>query len=150
MNEERTFVECGIATFDDARAEREAEAVTIFKGQAMSEHERRLAAAQAEMKAAGLRARPLSPVAIRLMQLVGQEPRPWPYLPLHLRLLAYGLPFGLVWITVNAVFGWRGIVADPTIFLASTLLGIPIYTLSIGLIEQQRWCRKGLSRWEEL
>ncbi|MFD2173582.1 DUF6404 family protein [Rhodobacter lacus] len=116
----------------------------------MSEHERRLAAAQAEMKAAGLSARPLSHAAIRLMQMVGEEPRPWPYLPLHLRLIAYGLPFGLVWIVVNIVFGWRGILDDPTIFLTSTLLGIPIYTLLMGLIEQQRWCRKGLSRWEEL
>lgn len=116
----------------------------------MSEYERRLAAAQAEMKAAGLRAPQMSAVAIRLLTFIGQEPRPWPYLPLHLRLLIYGLPFGLVWIAVNLVFGWQGILNDPTIFLASTLLGIPVYTLLMGLVEQQRWCRKGLSRWEEL
>ncbi|WP_223637287.1 DUF6404 family protein [Rhodobacter sp. TJ_12] len=116
----------------------------------MSDYERRLAAAQAELDGLGLKAQVPGPTTARLLRMAGHDPRPWPYLPLHLRLLAYGVPFGVVWIVVNALFGWRGILQDPSQFLASTLLGIPLYTLFMGLLERRRWCGKGLSRWEEL
>ncbi|PTV96079.1 hypothetical protein C8J27_103412 [Rhodobacter aestuarii] len=116
----------------------------------MSEYERRLAAAKAELDSVGLKAPRMIPGMPFLLRMLGESPRPWPYLPLHLRLLAYGIPFALINFVVNVLWHWTSFRQDPTIILAMSLIAIPLFTLLMGFLERMRWCRKGLSRWEEL
>ena len=111
---------------------------------------RRLAAAQAEMLAAGLKPSHTNPLLFKLLARLGMNVRPPHYKPFAANVLIYGWFFGLSWGIAMYWLIWRGQgmpvpVASGIALLAGLLFGILMSTFTL-------WQRrsKSLSRWQDL
>jgi hypothetical protein len=115
----------------------------------MDDTQRRLAAAQAELAAAGLTAPP-SRVLLLVLQTLGTEPRPWPYLSLGVRMLAYAIPFALSWTVLNYFLLWKDRPVQPGEAVVSTVMAVALFSMLMAGYELRRWQSVKLSRWEDL
>ncbi|WP_220033776.1 DUF6404 family protein [Rhodobacter viridis] len=120
-----------------------------IKGCTMEDYQRRLAAARAELEALGLRGLP-HPIQDRVMRLFGGEARPWPYLPLGVRMSAYAIPYAFIWTAANFFLRWKDRPIEPGEAVVSTVMTVALFSMLMLGYELRRWQSVKLSRWEDL
>lgn len=115
----------------------------------MEDYTRRLDAARRELEAAGLRGLP-HPIQDRIFRLFGGEARPWPYLPLGVRMMAYAIPYALIWTSANFFLRWQHRPVELGEAVVSTVMTVALFSMLMLGYELRRWESAKLSRWEDL
>lgn len=111
---------------------------------------RRLAAARAEMTAAGLGASSSYPPLFRLLSRLGLPMRPPLYHGFAMNFLFQALFFGVTWGAILYFWIWRGQGMPMAAVISFAALAGVLFGLFMALYARWQAKRKNLSRWENL
>lgn len=116
----------------------------------MTEYERKLAAAMAEMAQTTMKRSNYNPPALRLQQRLGWEARPPHYATFWRITLGYALWFGTVWGIAMWFLSWRSAGFTVLAAVGAAALAGVLFGLIMAAYYKRAGRKHQLSRWEDL
>lgn len=116
----------------------------------MSEYDRKLQAAQAEMAQAGVRPKDLNPLLLRGLRKIGLTPRHPYYAAFTTNALIMGGYFGICWGALMWLFFWRSQDMPASMVIILALLAGTFFGLIMAWFYARKHKQLRLSDWRAL